>query len=156
MLLLDIEKSQICLAKKRRGFGVGKLNGYGGKVDGEETIEDAAIRELQEETSGSGNPNGVRADKKNLNKVAVFEFEFPHEDFDGQQVHVFLVEYWEGDPVESEEMSPEWHSTDNIPFDKMWADDEIWLPKVLEGERLFGTFVFAKDGSVEKYELKPF
>ncbi|HET8669978.1 MAG TPA: NUDIX domain-containing protein, partial [Candidatus Saccharimonadales bacterium] len=37
------------LAMKKRGFGINKWNGVGGKVDEDETIEQAAIRECQEE-----------------------------------------------------------------------------------------------------------
>jgi len=36
---------------KKRGFGVGKWNGYGGKLDEGESIEQCAIRELEEECS---------------------------------------------------------------------------------------------------------
>lgn len=43
-------KNQILLAMKKRGFGEGKWNGAGGKVDPGETIIQAASRELREET----------------------------------------------------------------------------------------------------------
>ena len=54
-LLFLIKKSQgeitdICLAMKKRGFGMNRWNGVGGKVDDQkETIEDAAKRETKEE-----------------------------------------------------------------------------------------------------------
>jgi len=35
---------------KRRGFGVGKWNGPGGKVEPGETLEQAVVREVKEET----------------------------------------------------------------------------------------------------------
>jgi len=34
---------------KKRGFGVGKWNGYGGKLEEGESIERCATRELEEE-----------------------------------------------------------------------------------------------------------
>lgn len=37
-------ESEILLGYKKRGFGKGKWNGFGGKVDPGETIEHAAIR----------------------------------------------------------------------------------------------------------------
>ena len=43
-------KKQILLAMKKRGFGEGKWNGAGGKVETGETIIQAASRELGEET----------------------------------------------------------------------------------------------------------
>lgn len=39
------------LGLKKRGFGVGKYNGFGGKVCVNESIIDAAIRETQEEAN---------------------------------------------------------------------------------------------------------
>lgn len=36
--------NQFLLGLKKRGFGVGKWNGFGGKVDQNESIEDAAHR----------------------------------------------------------------------------------------------------------------
>ena len=45
-LLLIHQKNQILLAMKKRGFGMGKYNGFGGKVERNgETIYQAAIRE---------------------------------------------------------------------------------------------------------------
>ena len=43
-------KNQILLAMKKRGFGKGKWNGAGGKVEVGETIVSGASRELYEET----------------------------------------------------------------------------------------------------------
>ncbi len=40
----------ILLAEKKRGFGVGYWNGYGGKLEDGETIEQALVREVKEES----------------------------------------------------------------------------------------------------------
>ena len=40
---------KILLAMKKRGFGVGKWNGVGGKIKKEESIEQAVQRETKEE-----------------------------------------------------------------------------------------------------------
>ena len=44
----------VLLGMKKRGFGVGKWNGFGGKVENGETVFDGAMRELQEECSIPG------------------------------------------------------------------------------------------------------
>ena len=48
-LTLFINDDKILLGEKKRGFAKGTLNGIGGKQDPGETIEQAMIRECQEE-----------------------------------------------------------------------------------------------------------
>lgn len=45
----DLENKKVLLGMKRRGFGVGKYNGYGGKQEKNEDITTCARRELLEE-----------------------------------------------------------------------------------------------------------
>jgi mutator protein MutT len=138
-LCILTKPGQILLGMKKRGFGVGKYNGFGGKVNPSETIEHAAIRELQEEV-------GVTA--KGMKKVGELAFHFSPEKSDWNQiVHVYLIESWEGNPAESEEMTAEWFNVDKIPYDNMWSDDMHWLPHVLEGNYVEGRFVFGQDSS---------
>lgn len=44
-----MKENQILLAMKKRGFGAGKWNGAGGKINAGETIEEATTREVDEE-----------------------------------------------------------------------------------------------------------
>jgi len=109
-----------------------------GKIDlekGDKSIIDAAIRETEEEI-------GVRV--RELEKVALLNFTFPYNKDWDQIVHVFLAQNWEGEPAESEEMVPKWFKIHEIPYDKMWDDDRIWLPEVLEGKKLKADFIFQK------------
>lgn len=39
---------------------------------------------------------------------------------------VFRVSAFEGQPVTTDEMAPAWFQPDQVPFDKMWADDIHW------------------------------
>lgn len=124
--------SQILLAMKKRGFGAGRWNGVGGKVEPGETLLEAARREAKEE---------IGIDLKDQTKVAHINFYFP----DGSPdwlVHVFESRDWSGNPVESEEMAPQWFHTDDIPYYEMWSDDEHWLPHILKGKKLIGHFNF--------------
>lgn len=125
---------------KKRGFGEGKWNGVGGKLEDGETIEAAAVREADEEI-------GVYIELADLTKVAEFDFNFKdNPDFD-QCVHVYMTTKWSGEPSESEEMRPQWYKTDSLPFKDMWIDDQHWLPKLIAGQKLSGTFIFSGDGS---------
>jgi 8-oxo-dGTP pyrophosphatase MutT (NUDIX family) len=138
-LCLVIGKGRILLGMKKKGFGKGKYNGFGGKPKEGESLEQAAARELEEEA-------GLRAGK--IRKVAELTFLFPHvpagKKWD-QLVHVFLVDEWDGEPKESREMRPEWFSFAEIPYGRMWQDDKEWLPLVLKGEKLRARFAFAED-----------
>jgi len=123
---------------KKRGFGINKWNGFGGKINEGESVEEAACRELFEEA-------GVIVSKEELAKMGEIYFYFPHEEKWDQVVHVYFIRKWNGQPRESEEMKPQWYDVGSIPYDNMWVDDEYWLPKVLEGKRVKGKFVFGED-----------
>jgi mutator protein MutT len=136
---------RICLAMKKRGFGKGRWNGAGGKVEQGETIEDAAIREVEEEI-------GVAI--KHMDKVAELAFTFPHNPAFDQLVHVYVSDEWSGETKESEEMRPEWFNVEEIPYKEMWADDVFWLPFVVVGEKVRGAFTFAEGDVVEKQSVE--
>lgn len=137
---------EILLAMKKRGFGKGRWNGVGGKPDLEagETVLDSALRETQEEI-------GVKI--KNPERVAIMDFYFPEQPKEkewDQQVHLYLIKEWEGEPTETKEMLPRWFKVEEIPFDEMWDDDKHWLPHVLEGKKLKAEFHFDKDDKIIK------
>ena len=129
---------EILLGLKKAGFAQGKLNGFGGKVENGETIEQAATRELEEEAA-------VRVSEQDLCKMAHLTFLFPAKPEWDQVVHVFLARQWNGAPVESAEMKPAWHKVSEIPFHSMWQDDPHWLPLVLQGKRIRARFTFQAD-----------
>lgn len=139
------EVTEVCLAMKKRGFGVGRWNGSGGKCEPNELVEDAARRETEEE---------ILVTPCELVKSAELEFRFPHQSDWDQLVTVFLVSDWEGEPGESEEMSPKWFDVSDIPFDDMWPDDPYWLPRVLAGETLRARFVFAEGDEVAEQDIR--
>ena len=130
--------SKILLGYKKAGFAQGKFNGFGGKVEAGETIEHAAVRELEEEA-------GVRVAEHDLTEMAHLTFFFPARPEWDQVVHAFLARRWEGEPAESDEMRPAWYSASEIPFAGMWQDDPHWLPRVLAGQRVRAWFAFGPD-----------
>ena len=138
----------ICIAMKKRGFGEGKWNSVGGKVDEGEIIEEAAVRELEEEI-------GVRSHTDHLEKVGDIKFYFNGKPEWNQRMHIYFVHSWESEPEESEEMLPKWHHKDKLPYKDMWVDDSHWLPKVLEGKKIQATFYFNNDGAeIDKFDIK--
>ncbi len=140
---------QVLLGWKKVGFGAGKYNGFGGKVEAGEEIVAAALRELYEETGLIANPDY-------LQPAAHLNFAFPARPEWNQTVHVFVLSSWRGEPRESREMKPTWFSVDALPLHQMWQDDAYWLPRVLAGERLRARFVFGDDNeSVVVAEIGP-
>ena len=138
-LCIPITDSGIILGMKKRGFGSGRWNGFGGKVEDGETIEQAALRELDEEAS-------IRDGK--LTKAGVVDFSFEN---DGKtlQVHIFKLLNFSDKPIETEEMKPRWFSFDEIPYSQMWSGDEYWLPLLLQGDLFEGAFVFDRPSDAE-------
>jgi len=136
---------EICLAMKKRGFGVGRWNGVGGKLESGESIEDAAIRETNEE---------IGVEVKNFKKVAELTFRFSKNPSWDQIVHTYFTEDWTHEPTESEEMNPKWFKVKEIPFEKMWPDDIFWLPEVLKGNLVRADFTFGENDVIEKKEVK--
>ena len=124
---------------KKRSFGAGRWNGIGGKLNDSESIEDAVMRETKEEI-------GVIV--KNFKKIAELNFTFPHKSSWNQLTHVYFCEDWEQEPQESEEMNPSWFLVDNLPFSQMWPDDIFWLPRVIKGELVKGSFTFGENDIV--------
>lgn len=130
---------------KKRGFAAGKWNGMGGKQNPEDkSIEATAQRETFEETT-------VRP--KKLRKVAVLNFYFEKQSDWNQQVHVFLTREWNGTPTETEEMAPKWFNINEIPYDQMWIDDILWIPKVLKGKIVEGNFLFDENQKMLEHEV---
>lgn len=50
-LCVLVNDDRVLLGMKKRGFGVGRWNGFGGKLELHETVEEAARREIFEEVA---------------------------------------------------------------------------------------------------------
>ncbi len=137
---------EILLAMKKRGFGAGKWNGSGGKVEQGETVEQAMIRECEEEI-------GVVPLK--FRKVAVHDFRgVANGEAWGNIGNTYICDEWRGEPHETEEMAPKWFRLSEIPYDEMWQDDKLWLPLVLDGKLLETTFTFDKDDAMTSHDIR--
>jgi 8-oxo-dGTP diphosphatase len=132
---------EVLLGYKKRGFGQGKYGGFGGKVENGESLEVAVLRETEEET-------GVHLSLQDLDYAGRLVFLFPSRLEWSQEVHVYRAQTWQGEPVESEEMIPEWYTFKNIPYSQMWDDSPYWLPPILAGRRIQGRFIFSADNEV--------
>lgn len=144
-LLLLRREDQVLLAMKKRGFGEGYWNGVGGKLEPGETVEQAMVRECQEEI-------GVTPTK--YYKVAELDFNSGDKKV-GLELfaYVYVATEWQGEPTETEEMRPQWFNITDIPYDQMWQDDPHWMPHVFAGKSLKGTFVFDEKENLLSHEI---
>lgn len=142
-LVLVHQHPKILLGMKKRGFGAGRWNGFGGKVQPGETIERAAAREMEEEA-------GIKVGK--LEKFGLLNFEFQGNP-EILEMHMFKTNDYSGEPREGEEMKPAWFPVSEIPLDQMWPDDKHWFPLFLAGKKFTGKFLFGKGDSVLDMKL---
>ncbi|HWP61586.1 MAG TPA: NUDIX domain-containing protein, partial [Candidatus Paceibacterota bacterium] len=137
--------SEVLLGLKKVRFGAGKWNGFGGKVEKDESLAAAAARELREEASLETQPHL-------LQKIADISFYFAEKPI--FQCHTFIARDWQGEPQESDEMRPQWWPLDALPWDLMWPSDFHWLPGALGGSPTHGTVWFDEAGkTVKRFEI---
>lgn len=132
-------QKQLLLIEKKRGLGAGKINVPGGHIEDGESAVEAAIRETMEEVS-------LHTEDLKLMGFLYFRFK------DGLTMKgvVFTTETFSGEPEESDEAKPFWHPISSLPYDKMWADDIIWLPHMLNGRYFRGYFEFDDDKMLKR------
>jgi len=131
VLAYIIKDGKALLINKKQGMGTGLVNGPGGHIELEETAIEAAYREFTEET-------GLVT--KDLDYRGVLKFQFK----DGVSMigYVYFGTEAEGTLKSSEETTPFWCDVKDLPYDKMWEDDVLWLPRALEGDTFNGRFIF--------------
>jgi 8-oxo-dGTP pyrophosphatase MutT (NUDIX family) len=143
--------------KSKGRFGAGFWNAPGGKIEPGERPEEAARREVREET-------GLLA--KVLEKVGMLEFYFGRsKKVPDWTADVFLCTEFEGTISKGNaEGDLKWFRKEKIPYDQMWGDDKFWLPILVARNRggsneIFkGIFVFSEDSKELlkwKVELNP-
>ena len=133
-LMFVIKNDQVLLIRKKRGLGAGKINGPGGHIEAGESAMACAIRETQEELLITP-----------LNVRPMGELFFHAEDMPRIHGHIFTASDFIGEPGETDEAIPLWTPVNAIPYDEMWEDDRLWLPRVLRGEAINGWFTFAEE-----------
>jgi 8-oxo-dGTP diphosphatase len=133
-LLFVVEAERVLLIRKKRGFGQGKINGPGGKLDPGETPRACALRETEEELC-------IRA--QGVEEAGQLFFQFT----DGFSIHgyVFRADTYEGTPTETDEAIPLWFGLESLPFEEMWEDDRHWFPHLLSRQYFMGYFTFEGD-----------
>ncbi|PZF56835.1 hypothetical protein DEI92_13675 [Curtobacterium sp. MCBD17_034] len=129
---------EVLLGRKRRGLGVGRLVGPGGKLEPGEDARSAAVREVAEEV-------GLEVRAEDLEPRGTLDYRFPFRPSWSQVSDVFVAERWDGEPRGGDELEPGWVPVDAVPYDAMWDDARYWLPGVLRGGSVRARFTFGED-----------
>jgi len=145
-LLFLLRRGEVLLARKKHGFGKGKVVGVGGHRQTGESLEQAAVRETIEEI-------GVIPEELLLTARLTFHFAPPGSNWNMRTV-AFTTTSWRGTPRESEEVAPIWYRLDHLPYEEMWEDARHWLPRILAGEMLEASFTYDEAFELQDYRLR--
>jgi len=145
-LLYIVKDGKVLLGEKLRGWRQGIFNGIGGKIEGTETIEETMIRETIEEI-------GVTPTKYEKVAIHYFGVYFKNEPTD-LICHTYIATEYKGTPQESHEMKPQWFAFDDIPYDRMWSGDPLWLPRVLDGEKVITHIEFDAENNIVSHNIE--
>jgi 8-oxo-dGTP diphosphatase len=138
---------EVLLGEKLTGLGIGKVVGPGGKAEPGEDPRDTAVREIREEV-------GLRVSPADLRSIAVITYPFINRPTLSQRSFVFHTDAFEGSVLASTELAAAWWPVTDIPFDRMWADAKLWLPKALNGIFIEATCVIGEDDTVVSADIR--
>lgn len=133
-IIFPLQGEEVWLAIKTRKIGVGLWNGYGGKLEKNETPEQAGVRELRKEST-------LETKAEDYERVAIIDF-YVHKtesEIKLNRCFVLFIRKWEGEPNETEEMAnPKLFLINKIPYNKTIVGTEFWMPQVLKGDNIHG------------------
>lgn len=140
-----IKEDSVLLGFKKRGFGAGKLLGPGGKVNEGESSEECVVRETEEE---------IGVEIKSMRRVGSINFfYFEAGKATSQNVDFYLVDEWDGEPRETDEMKPTWYKKNQIPLGQMPASNSLFIPHLLNGVFVSGSLIFDEEMKLVSNQL---
>jgi len=142
-----VRAKELLLGVRKRvssGLGESLIAGIGGKLEAGETDEQALKREFLEE---------VAATVTSYRLMGRATYLFPHKPKWNQKVSIYVIDGWEGEPQETDDVRPVWVQRATLPKDNMWPDNLYTIPLVLAGKTIEGVFLYNEAGSIEEYEL---
>ena len=115
---------KILLGKKKRRFGAGRWNGYGGKLLPSEELKESLIREIKEE---------LNIDIEIISPLQESVYEYP-----GLAVTLipFIAKWIGGDLVIKEHESVQWLSKDQL-FLPDWAAADLPVVRALDNSSVW-------------------
>jgi 8-oxo-dGTP pyrophosphatase MutT (NUDIX family) len=125
-------------------MGVNLIAGIGGKIGDSENIKgeshaEGLIREFREE---------INVTPLQYTKLGRVRFIWPDKLKWSQDVRIYTIQKWEGEPTETEAIKPTWFSINDLPLNQMWEDNAYWVPPSLKGEKVDMVFLIGNDNKI--------
>ena len=144
------EDGQVIMGKRKTEHGNGFISGLGGKIGDiegleKETADEALIRELEEE---------IGITPTQFKSYGLIKFLNPFKPHRNMQTIPYLITQWTGVIKKSTAILPVRFKLSEIPYDLMWKDNKIWVPKILARQVVFCTTLFGEDGEVQEYRFE--
>lgn len=144
VLVYPVSNGLVLLGRKRKRLCAGYLVGFGGRQRDGETLEEAASRELQEETGLS-----VLEDLRFCGQLQVIDPTIPE---GAIEIAVYTVSRWTGNPRESDEIEElQKYPIDCLPWPLMRPSDRAWLPRMLAGSVLNAVLIYDRNGDLDSF-----
>jgi 8-oxo-dGTP diphosphatase len=128
--------------KKANDMHAGKWNGLGGKVEGGESPEECAVREVLEES-------GLRMIDPVLRGIITFPQFSRGEDW---YTYIFVAYRFSGELIDSSEGVLAWVENEKLFDLKLWPGDRIFM-RWLDDRRFFSAKFVYETGELTKYEV---
>lgn len=146
LIYLFNDKWEVLLWEHQRWIWKWKRNWVWGKLNEWDDFISAAVRELNEET-------GIVLTKQDLKFMWKIIFTFDDENEWNWENYVYV---WKSNQeqliYDENEFIPKWVDIKDIPYDKMWEDDQYWLPRVLNWEEIEYVFNFGLDKKIRDFQ----
>ncbi len=146
-----IKENKVLLGIRKKvssELGANIIAGIGGHVGDhvefqDETYDQALIREYQEE---------VAITPTKFEEIGQVRFIFPHKPKWNQDVKVYVISEWKGEPQETEVIKPVWYDISDLPVDHMWDDAQYWLTDVLkERKHVDMVFLYNEENKIKEF-----
>ena len=141
-----IKDGKLLLKLANRGVSDGKWNGLGGKLEGEETVEENLVREVREESGlvlNDFKKHGILRFYKGSRENLFFT------------VHLFSSKDFDGEMKLSDEGDLKWFDLETLPFERMWPDDIYWMEHLLAGREFDADFIFDENmKTIKEHDLR--
>lgn len=131
-----VKENRVLLGFRKKvsnNLGLNLTAGIGGKLESGETNEEALVREFQEE---------IEVIPQKYQDLGRVRFLFGNSPTWNQDVRVFVIYEWNGEPQETEVIKPLWFQKNKLPFEQMWEDNALWVPNILDGEKIDAVYLY--------------